>query len=70
LEGTRSHAFAPALLDLDGTTVESHDLALEELPERLRLHRPVCWYCHVASTLRRERPDLFTRAEQRATPWP
>ena len=61
LEGTRPHGLAPALLYLDGTTVESQDLAPEELPEGLRLHRPVCWYCHVASKLRRERPDLFTR---------
>ena len=63
LEGARPPGFAPALLYPDGTTVESQDLAPEELPERLRRHRPVCWYCHVASKLRRERPDLFARAE-------
>ena len=54
-------SLGPALLGPDGQTVESQDLAPESLPEQLRAHRPVCWYCHVAAKLRRERPDLFTR---------
>jgi hypothetical protein len=63
LGGTRQDGYAPALLGLDGTTIESQDLPPESLPEQLRAHQPVCWYCHVASKLRRERPDLFPRTQ-------
>lgn len=60
---TRRGGFPPALLGPDGTTVESQELPPESLPAQLRARRPVCWYCHVASKLRRERPDLFVRRE-------
>jgi hypothetical protein len=63
LAGTRPDGFPPALLGNDGATVEWQDLPPESLPEQLRLHRPICWYCHVISKLRRERPALFAWTE-------
>ena len=62
--------FGPALLGRDGVTVAWQDLPPESLPEWLRTHRPVCWYCHVAEQFRRERPDLFSRIRTDVGPPP
>jgi len=62
--------FGPALLGRDGVTVAWQDLPPESLPEWLRTHRPVCWYCHVAEQFRRERPDLFSRIRTDVGPLP
>jgi hypothetical protein len=62
--------FGPAGLGPEGTTVAWQDLPPESLPEWLRTHRPVCWYCHVAEQFRRERPDLFSGVRPDESPLP
>jgi hypothetical protein len=54
-----------ALLSPHGTTREWSDVPADRLLDSLRTDSPVCWNCHVAETLRRERPDLVTDR-----PWP
>jgi hypothetical protein len=54
---------APALLDPDHHTIEWRELRPEQLPEVLSTHRPVCWNCHVAETLRRLHPELVVDRE-------
>ena len=52
------HDHKPALLALDGRTVEWSQVPPEQVPEALDHDRPVCWNCHIAETFRREHPDL------------
>ena len=48
----------PALLNLEGITVESTEVSPERLPDVLATHKPVCWNCHVSETFRREFSDI------------
>lgn len=50
----------PALLRTDGTTREWADVPPEQLPLALATSLPVCWNCHMASTFRRQHPELVT----------
>ena len=60
IEFAEDHWFEhkPALLGIDGRTIEWPDVLPELLPEVLANHKPVCWNCHVAETFRREHPEL------------
>src|SRR6266487_5702443 len=51
------HDHKPALLALDGRTVEWSQVPPEQVPEALDHDRPVCWKCHIAETIRHEHPD-------------
>jgi hypothetical protein len=55
----------PALLDANGKTVYWDSILPEMLPDVFETHLPVCWDCHIASTLLREHPDVVTHR-----PWP
>jgi len=50
------HDHKPALVGLDGKTVQWNEVAAEKLQELFETHLPVCWNCHVAETFRREYP--------------
>jgi hypothetical protein len=51
------HDHKPALVGMDGKTVQWNEVAHEKLPELFETHLPVCWNCHVAETFRREFPE-------------
>lgn len=55
----------PAVLDTEGKTVYWDDIRAETLPQVLATYKPVCWDCHIASTLAREHPEVITYR-----PWP
>lgn len=59
------HDHKPALLDVDGRTVEWSQVPPERVPEALAHDRPVCWNCHIAETFRREHPDLVVDRPER-----
>ena len=44
----------PALITPDGKLIEWMSLSVGKLCEALRTHKPVCWRCLVAETLRRK----------------
>lgn len=48
----------PALLCLEGISVEWPQVNMSNLAEVLATHTPVCWNCHLAQTFRREHADL------------
>ncbi len=48
----------PGLISADKTTVEWNGIPAERLPEILETALPVCFACHMASTLVREHPEL------------
>jgi hypothetical protein len=48
----------PALVRADAMSVEWSRVPAEQLTETLETALPVCFACHMASTLVRERPDL------------
>jgi hypothetical protein len=50
----------PALLDSEGKTVYWDKIRAESLPEVFKTHLPVCWDCHIATTLLREHPEVVT----------
>ncbi len=50
----------PALMTPERKTREWRELAPEEVPPALADCAPVCWNCHIASTFRREHPELVT----------
>jgi hypothetical protein len=52
------HDHKPALLGVDGRTVEWGQVPPEQVPAALAHDRPVCWNCHIAETFRREHPEL------------
>jgi hypothetical protein len=52
------HERPPALLAPDGTTAEWTAIAPERLPEVFATHAPLCWSCHLATSFRREHPEL------------
>jgi hypothetical protein len=49
----------------DKSTAEWSGIPAESLPETLQTALPVCFACHMASTLVRERPDLVTDRSRR-----
>ena len=49
----------------DMSTVEWSGVPAETLPETLQTALPVCFACHMANTLVRERPDLVTDRSRR-----
>ncbi len=59
----------PALISSDGVTCEWADLRVEDLPEILATHRPICWDCHVVETLYRMHPELITEREPHKPYW-
>ena len=54
------HDHRPALVDQDLKTVQWTQVPIEQLPELLDTHRPVCWDCHIAESFHREHPELVT----------
>ena len=50
----------PALLDAGGISREWDAVPADRLQETLASARPVCFACHMATTLVREHPDLVT----------
>ena len=56
----RWHDHRPALIGPERTTVQWNELAAEKLPEVFATHIPVCWSCYIATTFRREHPELVT----------
>lgn len=59
----------PALMSPGRVTFEWGDLRVEDLPEVLATHRPVCWDCHVVETLYRMHPELVTEREPHKPYW-
>jgi len=53
----------PVLMSPDRVTLEWADLRIEDLPEILATHRPVCWDCHIVETLYRMHPELITERD-------
>jgi hypothetical protein len=52
------NAAKPALRTADKVTVEWTQVPVAELPDVLKTALPVCFACHMASTLVREHPEL------------
>jgi hypothetical protein len=52
------NAVKPAFRTADKVTVEWKQVAVAGLPEMLKTALPVCFACHMASTLVREHPEL------------
>ena len=50
----------PALVSSDKVCVEWGQVPVDQLPATLQTALPVCFACHTANTLVRERPDLVT----------
>ncbi len=50
----------PCLLARDGRTKDWSRIQPLDLSETLATHMPVCWNCHIATTFRREFPELVT----------
>ncbi len=48
----------PGVIDAEGVARPWPDIAPETLPSVLATQRPICFDCYVATTFRRERPDL------------
>lgn len=48
----------PALLNLDGETIEWAAIPISKVGQAMQAYQPVCWDCHIAQTFRREHPDL------------
>lgn len=59
----------PALMSPDRVTYEWSDLRVEDLPEILATHRPICWDCHIVETLYRLHPELITERAPHKTHW-
>jgi hypothetical protein len=59
----------PAIMDVQGKTLEWGEIAPEQIPAAMESHTPVCWNCHVAETLRRIAPGVVVdRDWKRAAP--
>jgi hypothetical protein len=52
------HDHPPALLSKERKTVQWNEIPAENLQDALGTHRPVCWSCHIAETLRRDHPEM------------
>ena len=48
----------PALLNIEGNLLSWNEVKLDQLPNVLETHFPVCWNCYIAQTFRREHPEL------------
>lgn len=48
------------LMDPEGHVRQWQDVKSEELPRVFTTHRPLCWDCAIAATLRQEHPELVT----------
>jgi hypothetical protein len=48
----------PALLDTEGKLLSWNEVKLDQLPNVLETHFPVCWNCYITQTFRQEHPDL------------
>lgn len=57
----------PALLSADKVSMEWSRVPAEKLDETLQTALPVCFACHMASTLVREHPDLVTDRSRRVS---
>jgi hypothetical protein len=53
-------AAQPALVGADGISFEWSGITADKLHETLAAARPICFACHTANTLVRERPELVT----------
>ena len=47
----------PAFLDFEGRTLEWDDVPVEQLPEVLKTHRPICWNCNIIESVIRKHPE-------------
>ena len=54
------HDHPPALLNKQRKTMQWNEVALENLPQTLASHWPVCWDCHIAENFRQQHPELVT----------
>jgi hypothetical protein len=48
----------PGVIDAAGVARPWPDIAPEQLPAVLAAQQPICFDCYVATTFRREHPDL------------
>ena len=48
----------PALLNLEGKTIEWSAIPISRVDLAMETYQPVCWDCHIAQTFLREHPDL------------
>lgn len=48
----------PALLNLDGETIEWSAIPISKVDQAMQTYQPVCWDCHIAQRFRQEHPDL------------
>jgi hypothetical protein len=48
----------PALLSAGGNLLGWDEVTLDQLPNVLQTHRPVCWDCYIAQDFRVHHPDL------------
>ena len=53
-------AAQPALMGADGISLDWSGIPVDKLQETLAAARPVCFACHTAGTLVRERPELVS----------
>lgn len=53
----------PGFIGPTGETLTWADVKVENLPEVMETHLPVCWTCHVAATFRRQFPDRVVDRE-------
>ena len=58
----------PALLRADKTSVEWKDIPVDRLTAELEHSAPLCFACHMASTLVREHPELAIQRETEFRP--
>jgi hypothetical protein len=56
----------PALLSPDGELREWSAFSLDQLPNVMATHSPVCWNCYIAQQFRREHPELVVLRPSRA----
>jgi hypothetical protein len=51
------HDHRPCLLNAEGRTAQWQEISVDNLPDILESHRPICWNCHVMATFEREFPQ-------------
>jgi hypothetical protein len=54
------HDHPPALINKQRKTMQWNEVSLENLPQTLANHWPVCWNCHIAENFRHQHPELVT----------
>jgi hypothetical protein len=55
----------PALLNLEGITLEWAELPMDTVTKAMATYLPVCWNCHIAQSFRRQHPDLVVERPMR-----